>query len=140
MDPASRVNPLSQLLTQVQQPRKRLLVPLGEAEIEEIETQHQDLVSAYQKLQTLKACLDSYTELGEKFTLLRDFAGGFATVFPSSTTVDSDFSLCNWEKNKVRSALIELPLEGILQYKQYEAVLNQKATEAWQFVAVLNNR
>jgi hypothetical protein len=84
----------------------------------------------------LKACLDKCTAcstfddawhlLGEKFTLLRDFAGGLATVFPSTAAVESDFSLIKWEKNELRSALTEFSLEGILHCKQYKAVLKHK--------------
>jgi hypothetical protein len=46
---------------QAQNQRERRLTSFSEAEIEEIETQHQDLVLAYQKEQTLKACLDICT-------------------------------------------------------------------------------
>jgi hypothetical protein len=59
---------------------------------------------------------------GEKFTLLRDFAAGFASVFPPIATVDSDFSVFKWEENKFRSALTDISLEGILHYRQYEAL------------------
>jgi hypothetical protein len=52
--PASRAIPLSSLLSQVRKHRECLLASYREAAIE-IETQHQDLVSAYQKEQTLKA-------------------------------------------------------------------------------------
>jgi hypothetical protein len=96
--------------------RDCLLASFCEAEIEEVDSlrQHyrglsadiyiqQDLASAYREEQTLKACLDNCPDcltvedawhvLGEKFTLLRDFAGGLATVFPSTAAVESDFSL-----------------------------------------------
>jgi hypothetical protein len=49
MNPASRAIPLSPLITQVQKQRERLLAFFSEAEIEEIATQHRDLVSACQK-------------------------------------------------------------------------------------------
>jgi hypothetical protein len=84
----------------------------------------------------LQACLDNCTDcskfddvwhlLGEKFTLLIDFAGGLASVFSRSATVES-FSLPKLEKNKFRSALLaDISLGGILHYRQYEGVLNQK--------------
>jgi hypothetical protein len=65
--------------------------------------------------------------LGDRFTPLRDFAGGLATVLPSAATVESDFSLMKWEKNKFRSVQTDLSLEGILHYKQYEAILKHKS-------------
>jgi hypothetical protein len=96
--------------------------------------QCQDLVSVYQKEQTLKACLDNCTGcskfadvwhlLGEKFTPLRDFAGGLGTVSPSTATVESDFSLCR--RRASLEAQTDFSLEGILHYKQYEAILKHK--------------
>jgi hypothetical protein len=59
MSPSSRALLLSPLLTQVQKKRERLLAPFSKSEIEEIETQHQDLESACQREQTLKACFDT---------------------------------------------------------------------------------
>jgi hypothetical protein len=122
--------------TQIQKQLERLLTSFRKAEIEEIETQHQDPVLVHQKEQTLNACLDKCTScstfddgwhwLGEKFTLLRRLAGGLATMFPSTAAVGSYFSLIKWEKNEFRSALTDLSLEGILHSKQYKAVLKHK--------------
>jgi hypothetical protein len=131
--PASRAIPLSSLLSHVRKQRECLLAPYSEVAIE-IETQCQDLVSMYQKEQTLKVCLDNCSKfadvqqmprhlLGEKFTPLRDFAGGLGTVSPSTATVESDFSLMKWEKRKFRRAQTDFSLEGILHYKQYEGIL-----------------
>jgi hypothetical protein len=120
----------------VRKQRECLLASYSEVAIE-IETPYQDLVSVYQKEQTLKVCLDNCTYcskfadvwhlLGEKFTPLRDFAGGLATVSPSTATVEPDFSPMKWEKNKFRSAQTDFSLEGILLYKQYEAILKHKS-------------
>jgi hypothetical protein len=136
--PASRAIPLSSLLSQVRKQRECLLASYREVTIE-IETKYQDLVSVYQKEQNLKACLDSCTDcskfadvwhlLGEKSTPLRAFAGGLAAVSPSTATVESDFSLMKWEKNKFRSAQTDFSVEGILHYKQYEAILKHKSNE-----------
>jgi hypothetical protein len=51
---------------------------------------------------------------------VRDFCGGLATIFPGTTTVESDFSVLNWEFDEYRSALTESSLEGIMQAKQFE--------------------
>jgi hypothetical protein len=59
--PAARAIPLSSLLSQVRKQRECLLASYSEAAIE-IETQYQDLVSVYQKEQTLKACLDNCSD------------------------------------------------------------------------------
>jgi hypothetical protein len=119
--------------TQVRKQRERLLTSFSEAAIDEIEIRHQDLVLAYQKEITLKACLDKCTAcsafedawnlLGERFTLLRDFAGGLSTVFPRTAAVESDFSIIKWEKDECRSALTEFSLEVIMHCKQYRAIL-----------------
>jgi hypothetical protein len=119
--PPSRAIPLISLLSQARKQRECLLASYSEVAIE-IETQYQDLVSVYQKEQTLKACLDNCTGcskitdvwhlLGEKFMPLRDFAGGLATVSPSTATVESDFSLMKWEKKKFRSAQTDFLLRA----------------------------
>jgi hypothetical protein len=134
--PSSRAIPLISLLSQVLKQRECRLASYREAAIE-IETQYQDLVSVYQKEQTLKACLDNCTDcskfadvwhsLGEKFTPLRDFPGGLATVSPSTAAVESDFSLMKWEKDKFTIAQTDFSLEGMLHYKQYEALLKHKS-------------
>jgi hypothetical protein len=64
--------------------------------------------------------------LGENFTLLRDFAGGLASAFPSTATIKSDFCLLKWEKNDCSGALTDFPLEGILHCKPWEAPLKHK--------------
>ena len=50
-----------------------------------------------------------------RFTKLKEFCGGLATVFPGTSTVKSDFPIVNFEKTEYRSALTDLSLEGILQ-------------------------
>jgi hypothetical protein len=115
MSPAPPVIPRSPLPTQLQKQRERLLESFSEAEIEKIESQHQGLASVYQEEQTLKDFLDNFTDcstvddvwhlLEETFMLLHDSAVDLATVFPSTTAVESDFSPSQWENNEFRSAL-----------------------------------
>ncbi|KAI2502209.1 hypothetical protein MHU86_12261 [Fragilaria crotonensis] len=59
--------------------------------------------------------------LGSIQTILKQFFGGLANVFPG--TVESDFSLINWEKDDYRTILTDLSLEGILHCKQYFELL-----------------
>ena len=50
------------------------------------------------------------------------FCGSLATVYPGTATVESDFSVVNFEKNQYRNRIIELSLEGILHAKQYTTI------------------
>ena len=59
-----------------------------------------------------------------RFPVLREFAGGLATVFPNTASVESDFSVLGWEKNEHRKAITDFSLEGVLQSRQME-VLSQ---------------
>jgi hypothetical protein len=55
-----------------------------------------------------------------RFNMLRDFCGGIATIFANTATVESDFSILGWEKDKHRLSLTDLSLEGIMQCKQLD--------------------
>jgi hypothetical protein len=59
-----------------------------------------------------------------RFNQLRRFYVGLATVFPNSTSVESDFSILKWELNEFRKSLLDLTLEGIFQAKQFELLDN----------------
>ena len=59
-----------------------------------------------------------------KYENLRGFCGNIATVFPSQAAIESDFSVINFEKNDRRFHMTDLTLEGILQSKQLDALLN----------------
>ena len=58
-----------------------------------------------------------------EFGLLKRFFGGLASIFPGTATVESDFSLINWEKDDYRAGLTDFSLEGILHCKQYFKLL-----------------
>ena len=101
-----------------------------------VESQHRQLVSAYQNESALKLALDKCDhrtsfETGwgiveGRFNALRDFCGGIATVFANTATVESDFSILGWEKDEYRMSLTDLSLEGIMQCKQFQ-LLSQLA-------------
>jgi hypothetical protein len=59
-----------------------------------------------------------------RFPVLQQFAGGLASMFPNTATVESDFSLIGWEKNAYRQSLTEFSLEGILHAKQFNQILS----------------
>ena len=84
----------------------------------------------YRRNGTIKTALDACTSktsfeggwgiLGTQFQKLKRLCSGFASVFPGTSTVESDFSVIGWEKNEYQTALTDFSLEGILQCKQYE--------------------
>ena len=51
----------------------------------------------------------------ESFPYLKEFCGNIDTIFPNISTVESDFSLINYEKNNYRTPMTDLTLEVILQ-------------------------
>jgi hypothetical protein len=128
-----RVQPVM-FFRDVLQPRKVHLIKANwdEDAIYEIEQQHRDLVKAYKYEPPVKTILDQHDHktkfndaweaLGIRFTTLRTFCGGLATLFPNSTSVESDFSVLKWEKDLYRNNLLDLSLEGVFQSKQFEAL------------------
>ena len=109
--------------------KERLVEFFSEAQVQEIEDNHQYLCRAYQAEPVLKALLDSHDDetefkeswltLHERFSMIASFAGGLASVFPNTSTAESDFSVLKWEKHDFRQSLSDLSLEGIIQAKQY---------------------
>ena len=99
------------------------------SKIDLLEFQHKELCHEYQSqplfAQALNACDYNTTfEAGwqivaGRFSVLRDFCGGIATAFPNTATVESDFSILEWEKDAYRMSLTDLSLEGILHCKQF---------------------
>ncbi|CAI5738458.1 unnamed protein product [Hyaloperonospora brassicae] len=44
---------------------------------------------------------------------LRAIFGGLATIFPNTTSVESDFSILEWELDELHTAIMHLSLEEI---------------------------
>jgi hypothetical protein len=61
---------------------------------------------------------DAWISLHNTYPLLEKFVGGLATIFPGTSTVESDFSVVKYEKNKNRMSLTDASLEGILHAKE----------------------
>ena len=59
---------------------------------------------------------------GSGFRNLLNFAAGLATVMPGTATVESDFSIINYERDSYRSALTSFSLEGIHHSRQLEDI------------------
>ena len=108
----------------------------SEETIAEIEIQHRQLSIAYREESALKSALEAYATVSIKsfdtawaivegrFEILRDFCGGIATVFANTASVESDFSILGWEKDKFRLSMTDLSLEGVMHCKQYVALAN----------------
>jgi hypothetical protein len=56
---------------------------------------------------------------GTRFQNLMDYCGVVATLFPGTSTVESDFSVLRWEKDGFQKQLSDIGLEGVMQAKQY---------------------
>ena len=117
----------------LQQQRERLLHTWQSAEIDALEECFDDMKQLPAQDARVKAIVESEKQLGSfaeawapfdnRFEPLKRFFGGLATVFPGTATVESDFSLINWEKDDFRAQLTDLSLEGILHSKQYFELL-----------------
>jgi hypothetical protein len=70
---------------------------------------------------------DKWRCFEHKFPKLVAFCGGLSSVFPGTSTVESDFSVIGWEKNAYRFNLTDLSLEGILHTKQRNELLQIEA-------------
>ena len=95
-------------------------------EIEAIENEHRCLVKLQKEDATIRAAIDHGVSTTFKdawdcvprFKALRSFCGRIATVFPNTTSAESDFSIVKWELDAFRTSLMHLSLEGIMQAKQ----------------------
>jgi len=56
------------------------------------------------------------------YPFMCQFFGGLASVFPGTSTVESDFSITGFEKGDYRQARTNFSLEGIMQCKQFETL------------------
>jgi hypothetical protein len=120
----------------LQRHRERLDYTFSNKEIENIGRQHKALCDSYRRQPNVKSSIDSFDDsatyrdawigLHNTYLLLEEFVGGLATIFPSTSTVESDFSVMKYEKNKNRMSLTDARLEGILHAKQYRRMHNLK--------------
>lgn len=65
---------------------------------------------------------DNWKSFQPTYPKLVEFCGGLASVFPGTSTVESDFSVIGWEKDEYRFHLTDLSLEGILHTKQRDVL------------------
>lgn len=74
---------------------------------------------------------DAWNDCRMRFSELRKFAGGLATDFANTASVESDFSILKWEFNANRKALGNISLGGII-YACEAARVFKKAAGAFQ--------
>jgi branched-subunit amino acid transport protein len=99
------------------------------AQIDVIADEHKTLLYAYQSEPVLKQGIDSLSSrscfkdgwslLASRLPNLMEYCGVVATLFPGTSTVESDFSILRWEKDCFRKGLSDFGLEGVLQAKQF---------------------
>ncbi|KAH8940421.1 hypothetical protein BDL97_15G087400 [Sphagnum fallax] len=85
--------------------------------INTIADEYKQLLHAYRTDQL--AFKDGWSLLGRPFSNLMEFCGVIATLFPGTSTIESDFSILRWEKDAFRKSLSDFGLEGMLQAKQW---------------------
>ena len=108
-------------------------------QIEAIENDHQKLVRAYHAEKPLKSELDSFNHrtsffeswnrLRIRFPNLYKFAGGLASVFPGTATVEADFSKIKREKDVFRQSLSDFGLQCVLHCEQ-----RKKIEKVWELL------
>ena len=77
--------------------------------VDSIKKDHRDMISTYKTENNFKKLVNNGNMLNdfnekwfsigkESFTYLTEFCGNMETIFPNTSTVESDFSLINYEK------------------------------------------
>ncbi|GIQ88525.1 hypothetical protein KIPB_010795, partial [Kipferlia bialata] len=111
--------------------RSRFLTSHSRAQLDAVGGEFRRLVSTIELDPSLKAALkevrkgtfeESWRPLGESFPLLNTFCSGLATVMPTTSLVESDFSRINYARDSTASRLLTIPLEGIIHCKQQDQV------------------
>jgi hypothetical protein len=105
--------------------------------IETIEEEHGELIRCYHAEDNLRlvidACnhktlfMDGWGLLGSRFPALFEFAGGLASVFPGTSTVEVDFSRLRRKKDIFRQSLSDFGLECVLHAQQHKRLLQLTA-------------
>ncbi|KAG7363603.1 hypothetical protein IV203_026964 [Nitzschia inconspicua] len=113
--------------------RIRLRNKFSEEEVENIDEQFRKLRLAFKEqggfsqmlhdaqascaVQSFEKC---WSPLGSEFEQLRMFCGAIASIMPSTSCVESEFTLINWTKDPNSQSLSDFSLESILHCKQYK--------------------
>ena len=113
----------------LQRHQERLDYTFSIEEIDNIGHQHKALCDLYRRQPDVKISIDSFDEgaayrdawngLHNAYSLMERFVGGLATIFPGTSTVESNFLVVKYEKTRNRMCLSDASLEGILHAKHY---------------------
>jgi hypothetical protein len=119
----------------VRKHKPRIMHSFDEAEIVKISDEHKYLATAVAREPSLKQALEkakqksfnqAWEPAGHRFSSLRRFAASLASVMPTTSRIEADFSFINYRKNEYNAALSDLSLEGVLfarQVRQLESLL-----------------
>eukprot|EP00171_Calliarthron_tuberculosum_P000595 IDg595t1 len=111
--------------------KTRLLSAYDEAFIQDVCKQHKVLIRIISTEPSLRTQLESkvkkgfsaaWAPMGSRVASLRTFAAGIATVMPTTSRVEGDFSLMGYRRNEYCSGLTDFSLEGVMHAKQYDAL------------------
>jgi hypothetical protein len=108
----------------------RLQHQYSDAQVDVIADEHRALIMHYRNDEVMKQGIDSLQSTSsfieawgvvgkDGFQNLAEFCGVIATLFPGTSTVESDFSVLRWEKDDFRKNLSDFGLEAVLQAKQH---------------------
>ncbi|KAF4045730.1 hypothetical protein GN244_ATG01902 [Phytophthora infestans] len=114
--------------------RDRMAPHWTDEEMDAVEQEHLALCDQYRSHEQFRRSIDkeaafheivctvedAWNKVDGKFAALKRFAGGLATTFPGTSTVESDFSILKWEKPPSKSRLTNFSLEGVLHAKQFD--------------------
>jgi hypothetical protein len=112
--------------------KNRLLTKYTEAECDQIGDDFMAYKDLYRRDPSLVAQLmlavniedhtfaDAWEPIVQRYPLLFDFFGTLATVFPSTATVESDFSILKWTKDDNSQRTSDFSLEGKLHARQWK--------------------
>ncbi|GIQ91329.1 hypothetical protein KIPB_014530, partial [Kipferlia bialata] len=106
----------------------RFLTSHSRSDLDTVNSEFRRLISAIEFDEDLKVALkaarkksfeESWQPLDERaYIHLKTFCSGMATVMPTSSLVESDFSLINFIRDATASRILTLTLEGVLHSKQ----------------------
>lgn len=69
---------------------------------------------------------EAWKDIPPRFLILRQFFGGFATLFANTASVESDFSIMKFEKSDYRQNLADISIGGIMHAKQMKEVIGMR--------------
>ncbi|KAF4045728.1 hypothetical protein GN244_ATG01900 [Phytophthora infestans] len=114
--------------------RDRMAPHWTDEEMDAVEQEHLALCDQYRSHEQFRRSIDkeaafheivctvedAWNKVDGKFAALKRFAGGLATTFPGTSTVESDFSILKRKKPPSKSRLTNFSLEGVLHAKQFD--------------------